>query len=79
MHQIKPPLPSRIRRRRPMRSKRVRPSFAKLLDLQMLVSTHGGKERTEAEFAALFAEARLKPIRVVGTPYRVNVVEGVRA
>jgi len=36
------------------------PSFAKYLDLEMLVHA-GGKERTEREYAALFATAGLRP------------------
>jgi hypothetical protein len=32
----------------------------KLMDLQMLVATHSGRERTEAEFRALFASADLQ-------------------
>jgi hypothetical protein len=55
------------------------PSFAKLLDLQMLSTTHGGKERTEREFSDLFARAGLRLARVVPTPFRVSVLEGVRA
>jgi O-methyltransferase domain len=55
------------------------PSFAKLLDLQMLVTTEGGKERTEREFADLFSRADLKLTRIVPTPYRVSIVEGARA
>jgi hypothetical protein len=55
------------------------PSFAKLLDLQMLSTTHGGKERTEREFAELFATAGLRLTRVVPTPFRVSVIEAVRA
>ena len=54
------------------------PSYAKLLDLQMLISL-GGKERTELEFADLFAQAGLKLTRVVPTPFRVSVIEAVRA
>jgi hypothetical protein len=53
------------------------PSFAKLLDLQMLAMTDGGKERTESEFAALFAKAGLKLTRVAPTPFRVSVIEAV--
>ena len=55
------------------------PSFAKLLDLQMLMTTDGGKERTEGEFAELLAKADLKLSRVVPTPYRVSIVEATRA
>src|SRR5689334_25263986 len=37
-----------------------RPAPAKMLDIEMLVMTVGGKERTEAEFAELFASAGLR-------------------
>ena len=55
------------------------PHLAKLLDIEMLVMTDGGRERTEAEFAALFARAGLKLVRVVPTPSPVAVIEAVRA
>jgi len=32
-------------------------SLAKIIDVEMLVMTHGGYERTEAEFAELFGRA----------------------
>ena len=52
------------------------PHFAKLLDLEMLLMTQGGRERTEAEFAALFARAGFKLTRVVPTQSPLSVVEG---
>jgi hypothetical protein len=55
------------------------PSFAKLLDLQMLSMTHGGKERTEREFADLFVKAGLRLTRVIPTPFRVSILEAARA
>jgi hypothetical protein len=55
------------------------PSFAKLLDLQMLMTTEGGKERTEREFAELFAKAELRLTRIVPTPFRVSIIEATRA
>ena len=55
------------------------PSFGKLLDLEMLVFTNGGRERTEAEFAALFAKSGLKLARIVGLPAPIAVVEAVKA
>lgn len=55
------------------------PSFQKLMDLEMLVMTDGGVERTEAEFASLFASAGLRLSRVVPTPSPVQVIEGVLA
>lgn len=55
------------------------PSFGKMLDLEMLVVTPGGRERTESEFATLFAKAGLKLSRVVPLRTPVSVVEAVRA
>jgi hypothetical protein len=52
------------------------PHFGKLLDLEMLLMTSGGKERTEAEFRALFEKAGLTLSRVVPTPAGVSIVEG---
>jgi hypothetical protein len=43
------------------------PTPAKMLDIEMLVMTVGGKERTEAEFAELFASAGLELKRIVPT------------
>ena len=50
-------------------------SFAKLLDLEMLALTVGGRERTEAEFAELFACAGLKLARVYPTESPVCILE----
>lgn len=55
------------------------PTPAKMLDIEMLVMTVGGKERTRAEFADLFASAGLKLNRVVETPTPTCVLEAVPA
>jgi hypothetical protein len=52
------------------------PSTGKLLDIEMLLI--GGRERTEAEFRKLFADAGFELTRIVGTPSPVSVVEGRR-
>jgi hypothetical protein len=54
------------------------PDFSKLIDLHMLIMT-GGRERTEAEYAALFARAGLRLARVVQTASPMSVVEAVKA
>ncbi len=54
------------------------PSVAKLLDLEMMVIT-GGRERTEAEFRALFESSGFELSRVIPTASDVCVVEGVKA
>jgi hypothetical protein len=55
------------------------PTPAKMLDIEMLVMTVGGKERTEAEFAELFASSGLKLNRIVPTARPVAVIEAVPA
>jgi hypothetical protein len=50
-------------------------AMGKLLDLEMLVMTPGGRERTEAEFAALAHGAGLRLTRIVPTKSPVCVVE----
>jgi len=55
------------------------PALGKLLDIAMLTYTPGGRERTKAEFAALFKRAGLKLTRVVPTKCPLSIVEGVRA
>jgi hypothetical protein len=54
------------------------PHFAKWMDLEMLAFP-GGRERTEAEFAELFAAAGLRLARVVPTQSPVCVLEATRA
>ena len=54
------------------------PSFAKLLDLLMLVWTPGGKERTEAEHRTLLASAGVEFTRVIPTAAGVSIVEAVQ-
>jgi hypothetical protein len=51
------------------------PDFAKWLDLNML-ALMGGRERSEAEFRALYAEAGFELTRIVPTGERV-IIEGV--
>jgi hypothetical protein len=53
-------------------------SFAKLLDLEMLALTVGGRERTQAEFEALFSSAGLRMTRVVTTESPVCILEARR-
>jgi hypothetical protein len=52
--------------------------FGKILDIQMLVLTHEGKERTQAEWKELLYAAGFQLTRVVPTPSFVQVVEAVR-
>jgi hypothetical protein len=54
------------------------PTPAKLLDIEMLVMTVGGKERSAQEFAELFAASGLKLNRIVPTARPVAVIEAVR-
>jgi hypothetical protein len=53
------------------------PDFAAFTDLSMLV-LFGGRERTEAEFRALFEAAGFMLTRVIPTSAQWSVIEGVR-
>jgi hypothetical protein len=50
-----------------------------LLDLNMLVMTEGGRERSPSECARLLGKAGLSLQRIVPTPSPVSVVEAVAA
>ena len=54
------------------------PFKGKLIDLNMLVMTDGGRERTEAEYRALFEKAGFKLTRIVPTQDDVSIIEGIR-
>jgi hypothetical protein len=55
------------------------PFPGKLLDLNMLVMTEGGRERTAEEFAQLLERAGMRLERIVPTGGTISVVEGVAA
>ena len=52
------------------------PSFNKFTDLHMLVLSNGGKERTAAEFKALFQQAGFTLTRIVPTSTAFALIEG---
>jgi hypothetical protein len=52
-------------------------AHAAFSDINMLVMP-GGRERTEAQYAELFASAGLQLSRVVDTPSRMSIVEAVK-
>lgn len=53
------------------------PSLGKLTDLEMLVMTAGGRQRTEAEHRALLGRAALRLTRIVPSSGMVSLVEAV--
>jgi hypothetical protein len=53
------------------------PAPAKMLDIEMLVMTVGGKERTIEEFGSLFSSADLRLGRVVPTKTPICIIEGL--
>ncbi|HEX2449478.1 MAG TPA: methyltransferase [Methyloceanibacter sp.] len=55
------------------------PTPAKMLDIEMLVMTVGGKERTPEEFRQLFASSGLRLTRIVPTSRPISVIEAVPA
>jgi hypothetical protein len=54
------------------------PFRGKFLDVNMLVMTPGGRERTEAEYRALFEKAGFKLTRIVPTQDEMSIIEGIR-
>ena len=54
------------------------PDINKFIDLQMLVLTHGGKERTEAELRSLFKAGGFQLTRIIPTPTLFKIIEGKR-
>ncbi|MCC5661240.1 acetylserotonin O-methyltransferase [Nostoc sp. XA010] len=50
----------------------------KLMDLQMLIGTDGGRERTADEFEKLFIEAGFRLTKVIPTKSSCSIVEGVK-
>jgi hypothetical protein len=55
------------------------PAPAKLLDIEMLVCTRGGKERTVTEFGKLFESAGLKLVGITPTKSPVCLIEAAVA
>jgi hypothetical protein len=55
------------------------PAPAKFLDMEMLVVSPGGKERTVAEFEALFSAAGLRLVSVTPTPSPMSLIEAAVA
>ncbi|WP_414552053.1 methyltransferase [Anabaena sp. CCY 0017] len=54
------------------------PSLSKFLDLEMLIMTSGGRERTATEFEELFAAAGFKLTKIIPTPSSISIIEGVK-
>jgi hypothetical protein len=54
------------------------PDIGKFVDLEMLVLTSGGRERTELEFRHLYDEAGFDLARIIPTKSLKCVIEGVR-
>jgi hypothetical protein len=54
------------------------PDFGRIIDLEMLVVTGGGRERTASEFQDLLAQARLSLRRIIALPSGNSLIEAVR-
>jgi hypothetical protein len=52
-----------------------KPEFGKLFDLQMLIGTEGGKERTKKEFEKILDEAEFRLNRIVYTVSPFSIIE----
>ena len=55
------------------------PFPGKLMDLLMLVGSHGGRERTAPEFRELFAAAGFRLMKIETTKYTYSVIEATAA
>lgn len=55
------------------------PHYGKLLDLNMLVLTPRGRERTKAEFKELVGKAGFRLARVIATDSPLSIVEAVKS
>ena len=53
------------------------PAIGKLSDLQMLVHTPGGRERSKAEYTALLAGASFKLARIIPTGCTLSIIEAL--
>ncbi len=54
-----------------------KPEFGKLFDLQMLIGTEGGKERTRKEFEDILNEAGFKLNNVIKTVSPFSIIEAI--
>jgi hypothetical protein len=54
------------------------PFPGKLIDIEMLVMSPGGKERTASEFRELFAAAGFHLTNIIPTQSPVSVIEGIK-
>jgi hypothetical protein len=54
------------------------PQFAKIADIEMLVQTHGGRERTRSEWQNLLSAGGFRFLRAVPTSSSVHVIEALR-
>ena len=55
------------------------PSLGKVMDLQMLVLTSGGRERTEADYKALLGSAGFELARIIPTKCPLHIIEAMPA
>jgi ubiquinone/menaquinone biosynthesis C-methylase UbiE len=72
------PLQGKILIIEPLISNKNRYSFAKLFDIQMMVSQDGGKERTIEEYNRLIHQAGLKIHRIIQTVAPFSLIEITR-
>jgi hypothetical protein len=55
------------------------PFFGKFLDINMLVMTTGGRERTEAEYQTLLQASGFQLNRIISTPSPLSIIEAVKS
>jgi len=55
-----------------------KPAFGKIFDLQMMIGTDGGKERTQKEFKNILTKAGFKFKKVIHTVSPFSIVEAIK-
>lgn len=55
-----------------------KPAYGKLIDLQMLIGTDGGRERTQKEFESILKQTGFKLTRVITTNSPFSVLEAIK-
>jgi hypothetical protein len=54
------------------------PAYGKMFDLQMLIGTDGGKERTQKEFESILKKSGFRLMKVIPTVSPFSIVEAVK-
>ncbi len=54
------------------------PSMGKIMDIEMLIMTNSGRQRTAEEFKELFAKGGFELTRIIPTSSPISIIEGIK-